>query len=90
MRVKRKLSDTYRFDGFRPEEGKVRGVFGQPKARILPLKRRSKKLVVVSAERNIEAGTTESCGRCETSHAETHICIWRSSSDAWTAGNARR
>src|SRR4030067_1001213 len=39
---KRLLSDTYAFPGFRPEP-MVRGVFGDPKARVIALKRRSKK-----------------------------------------------
>jgi hypothetical protein len=42
-RKKRHLSDGYRFDGFRPLDGQVRGVFGGNVARILPLERRSKK-----------------------------------------------
>jgi hypothetical protein len=37
------LADAYRFKGFRPQAGNMRGVFGEPKARILPLERRSKK-----------------------------------------------
>ncbi len=41
---RRRLSDGYRFEGFRAREGKVRGMFGGTPARILPLERRSKKL----------------------------------------------
>ncbi len=41
---KRLVPDTYTFPGFRPEPA-VRGVFGDPKARVIPLKRRSKKTV---------------------------------------------
>ena len=37
------LSDAYRFEGFRPQEGKVRGIFGKPQAQIMPLARRSMK-----------------------------------------------
>jgi transposase len=40
---KYRLSDSYRFEGFRPQEGKVRGIFGKPQAKILPMKRRSSK-----------------------------------------------
>jgi hypothetical protein len=39
---KRRLWDAYALPGFRPE-GTVRGIFGDPKARIVRLKRRSKK-----------------------------------------------
>lgn len=35
------LSDAYRFEGFRPQTGKVRGIAGKPQAQILPLARRS-------------------------------------------------
>jgi hypothetical protein len=40
------LADAYRFNGFRPQVSNGRGVFGEPKARILPLQRRSKKHLV--------------------------------------------
>src|SRR5258708_34639963 len=39
---RRRLWDTYCFPGFRPEKT-VRGIFGDPKARVITLKRRSKK-----------------------------------------------
>jgi hypothetical protein len=39
---RRRLWDAYRFPGFRPEQT-VRGIFGDPKARVITLKRRSKK-----------------------------------------------
>src|SRR5208337_3342552 len=42
MRKPRRLDDTFRFPGFRPE-ATVRGIFGDPKARILRLRRRGKK-----------------------------------------------
>jgi hypothetical protein len=38
----RRLWDTYLFPGFRPEQT-VRGTFGDPKARVITFKRRSKK-----------------------------------------------
>src|SRR6516164_3072958 len=41
----RRLWDTYVFPGFRPEQT-VRGIFGDPKARVITLKRRSKKQLV--------------------------------------------
>src|SRR5918992_5521190 len=42
---KRRLWDAYAFPGFRPLPT-VRGVFGDPKARVITLRRRSKKRVV--------------------------------------------
>jgi|HubBroStandDraft_2_1064218.scaffolds.fasta_scaffold562996_1 transposase len=44
----RRLWDAYRFPGFRPEPS-VRGFFGDPQARILTLRRRSKKRSADSA-----------------------------------------
>jgi hypothetical protein len=38
---RRRIWDTYSFAGFRAQP-MVRGIFGDPKARIIPLKRRSK------------------------------------------------
>jgi hypothetical protein len=41
MNRKRRLSDAYRFPGFTPFQI-VKGIFGDPKARIIILKRRKK------------------------------------------------
>lgn len=55
----RRLADTYTFPGFRPETT-VCGIFGDPKARIVTLTRRSKKHSVAPAERSTRVGTTAS------------------------------
>jgi len=54
---KRRLWDAFAFPGFRPE-GTVRGIFGDPKARILRLKRRSKKRCAAVVDACITDGTT--------------------------------
>jgi hypothetical protein len=41
-RKRKRLSDAYRFEGFRPLE-ELHGVFGDPVARVVTLVRRSKK-----------------------------------------------
>ena len=41
----KRLSDAYRFPGFQPLQ-KVVGIFGDPKARVIRLKRTEKKHVV--------------------------------------------
>ena len=51
-----RLRDAYRFPGFRPIE-EVRGVFGDPHARIVTLVRRSKKRRAVHADVCIPDGT---------------------------------
>ena len=62
-RRKRRLADAYAFPGFRPL-AMVRGVFGNPKARIITLLRRSKKHDAVVAARVSTAGTTAKRGVC--------------------------
>ena len=54
---KRRLWDAYAFPGFRPE-ATVRGIFGDPKARIIRLRRRSKKRCAVVVDASVRAGTT--------------------------------
>jgi len=52
------LSNAYRFDGFYPEDEKLPGIFGKPRARILRLKRRTKKRFVVNvAPHNLDGMT---------------------------------
>src|SRR5258706_12404354 len=52
----RRLWDTYRFPGFSPRST-LRGIFGDPKARILGLRRRGKKRFAVPAGISSEGGT---------------------------------
>src|ERR1700741_3701154 len=54
---RRRLWDTYSFPGFRPEPT-VRGIFGDPKARLITLKRRSKKRRAGAAVACTWVGTT--------------------------------
>ena len=54
MRKIKRLLDEYRFSGFRPV-AKIKGKFGDSKARIIPLKRRQKKQRVAVAEQFIKA-----------------------------------
>src|SRR5579863_3620143 len=61
MRKKRRLADTYRFPGFRPEHH-VRGCFGDPKTRILRLVRRGKKRSAAPAVFSIGPFTTARLG----------------------------
>src|SRR5271166_5047355 len=57
---RRRLWDTYAFPGFRPQPT-VHGIFGEPKARVITLNRRSKKQPAAVAVASTWAGTT---GRC--------------------------
>lgn len=85
----RRLWDTYRFPGFRPQHT-VSGIFGDPKARVIRLVRRGKKRRAEFAALFIIRSTT---GRSEgfgTSPAGTCGFTWRWRSDVWTAEGARK
>jgi hypothetical protein len=58
---KRRLRDAYRFPGFRPVDD-LRGVFGDPYARVVTLVRRSKKRRAVRVDDSSPAGTIEGSG----------------------------
>ena len=73
----RRLWDAYAFPGVRPQST-VRGVFGDPKARVIILKRRSKKQSAgVVVERNW-VGTTDACDRCAICPVGRCASTWRS------------
>ena len=85
---KRHLGDAYCFEGFRPQAGKIRGVFGKPKARILPLERRSKKHVAKNAEQYKMGGMTVSASKYGIFLVEIRMCILKLKPGVWTAGYA--
>ena len=53
---RKRLLDAYRFTSFRPLE-KIRGIFGDPKARVITLVRRSKKRCAAYVGQRIGVGT---------------------------------
>jgi len=57
MRKRRRLLDEYRFPGYRPR-AEVRGVFGDPRARVIRLERVQKKRLVVIVVQSTGAITT--------------------------------
>ena len=65
---RRRLWDAYCFPGFWPEPT-VRGIFGDPKARVISLKRRSKKRRAAVAVGSRWAGTTARSVGCAIYHA---------------------
>lgn len=75
-RKHKRLSDAYRFDGFRPLD-EVQGVFGDRVARVVTLVRRSKKRAA-SAGRFTLAGTTAHDVMCATCPAVACGCTWTS------------
>src|SRR5664280_3106090 len=70
----RRLWDTYTFPGFRPQPT-VRGVFGDPKARLIMLARRAKKRPAGAAGGFIWVGTTGVYGGFAICRAATRIFL---------------
>jgi hypothetical protein len=85
MEKQRRLEDAYRFPGFEPERT-VRGLFGDPMARILRLQRRQKKRLVEFAGSGRGPSTIASSGESATFPVATPACTWRPKSAASTAG----
>ncbi len=89
MRTPRRLEDTYRFPGFRPR-ATVRGVFGDPKVRILPLQRRGKKHSVGRVAVGIARFTTTRSVGFGICPVATRVSTWKSPFGGCGAGPAAR
>lgn len=89
LRSRKRLWDLYRFPGFRPSPT-VRGIFGDPHARIITLTRREKKRAAAAAGASTAPGTIASRGLSGICPAATAASTWNSTSDAWRAGSAAR
>src|SRR5262245_17099219 len=79
---RRRLWDGYSFPGFRPQPT-VRGIFGDPKARVITLNRRSNKRLAAVAVTCRWAGTTERSAACAICPAATLGYIWN-----WRCGGS--
>lgn len=86
---RKRLLDAYRFPFFRPLE-KICGLFGDPKARVITLVRRSKKQSATPVAERISFGTTRSLAEFATSLVATHASIWRSRFDGCCVGTAQQ
>ena len=87
MHEQKRLTDVYRFPGFSPQPHVV-GIFGDPKARVLQLKRLEKKLDARNAVKTIAVFTTAKNVGFEIFHAATPGFIWKWRCAAWIAGDA--
>ena len=85
---KKRLRDSYRFPGFHPSRS-VRGLFGDPRARVIALTRRSKKRRAVTVVAPREVGMTANCAECGISLVEVRASTLSSISAASTAGAAK-
>ncbi|HKU52359.1 MAG TPA: hypothetical protein VJQ25_07830, partial [Nitrospira sp.] len=77
LRTRKRLLDAYAFPGFRPGKT-VKGIFGDPQARVITLARRSKKRPVALVAKCIPAGTTGRCGEYATCPVPTRAFTWTS------------
>ena len=89
MRFNQQLTDVYRFPGFRPLST-IRGIFGDPKARVIRLSRRGKKQNVGPAAKFFGHFTTTGYAEFEIYPAATAEYIWSSRFDGYCAGVAER
>ena len=85
----RRLWDTYRFPGIRPQHT-VSGIFGDPKARVIRLVRRGKKRPVGFAAPFITRFTTARPEGFGTSLAGMPAFTSKWRSDGWIAEGARK
>src|SRR6202158_2663362 len=83
----RRLWDTYSFPDFRPEPT-VRGIFGDPKARVITLKRRSKKRLAGAVGACRWAGTTARSAVCAIFRAATREYFWNWRCGGWGGAGA--
>jgi hypothetical protein len=84
-----RLRDAYRFPGFRPIE-EVRGVFGDPHARIVTLVRRSKKRYAAHADEYIATGTIASFAARAIFRLAACVSSWSSRCAASIAAGAAK
>ena len=77
MSKKRSLQDEYRFSGFRPRVT-IKGIFGDPKARIMQLERRQKKRFAVVVGQSTTVTTTRKSDWSETylPGRRAYTCQW--------------
>jgi hypothetical protein len=87
---KQYMSDACHFRGFSPQHGNVRGIFGKPKARVLPLKRRSKKHVAGNVAQRISRGMTKRRNLYGTCLVLINTSTWRLTTGECCAGSAKQ
>jgi hypothetical protein len=89
MQKKRQLVDEYRFPGFRPRS-RIKGEFGDPKARIIRLERTQKKQSVDVAGKHTGVITTGRFAGYGIYPVEMQGYIWRWKSVGYCARGAGR
>jgi hypothetical protein len=83
-----RLRDLYAFPGLDPV-ATIRGVFGDPYAVVISVRRRRKKHAVACAASAIAPSTIKPQGASVTSIAEAGASTWNSPSGAFSVGSAK-
>ena len=86
---KRNLLDEYRHPGCRPK-AEIRGVFGDPYARVIRLERTQKKQSAAPVGQCIGAITTRSLGGCGIYRAGMRGSTWKWTCDGCNVAGAAR
>jgi len=81
--------DEYQFPGFRPK-ARIKGIFGDPRARVITLGRSQKKRYAVVVVPCTEVSTTRGCGVSGIYRAGRCESIWRRRSGVFCAGDTGR
>ena len=89
MSKHKRLSDAYGFSGFSALQI-VKGIFGDPKARVIILKRRTKKQFVQPVERRTRVFMIVKSAMCATSPVAIHGYFWNWKYAESNAGVAAR
>lgn len=89
MRKTRRLLDEYQFPGFRPK-AEIKGIFGDPKVRVIRLERTQKKQYAGIAAKLIGVITTRQFVGYGTYPVEMRGYIWKWRFGVYTVGDARR
>jgi hypothetical protein len=87
MQKKRRLLDEYRFPGFRPR-AEIKGIFGDPRARLIRLTKGQKKQFAGSAGARREATTTRKYAGYETCPVGMYESTWKWRFDVYIVGSA--
>lgn len=89
MEKKRRLLDEYRFPGY-SQRAKIKGIFGDPKARVIRLKRTQKKRYAGVVERFIGVNTTRRSVGSGIYPVEMHGFTWKWRYGEYYVGSAER
>ena len=89
MGKKKRLRDEYRLPGYSPK-AEIKGIFGDPKARVIQLERTQKKRYAGVVEKFIGVITTRKYVRCGIYRVVMHGFTWKWRCDGYFVGSVER